>query len=54
MAGVLQGVYSYFLQQATAVALLAEKQMAFERQEAPPGFIKSSYWQPASANLTAA
>ncbi len=54
MAGVLQGVYSYFLQQATAVALLAEKQMAFERQVALPGFIKSSYWQPASANLTAA
>ena len=54
MCGVLQGVYSYFLQQATAVALLAENQMAFERQEAPPGFIKSNYWQPASANLTAA
>jgi len=54
MAGVLQGVYSYFLQQATAVALLAENQMAFERQEVPPGFIKSNYWQPASANLLAA
>ena len=37
MAGVLQGVYSFFLQQATAVALLAENQMAFERQRAPPG-----------------
>ena len=54
MAGVLQGAYSYFLQQATAVALLAENQMAFERQEVPPGFIKSNYWQPASANLLAA
>ena len=54
MASVLQGVYSYFLQQATAVALLAENQLAFERQQAPPGYIKSSYWQPASANLLAA
>jgi hypothetical protein len=54
MAGVLQGVYSYFLQQATAVAILAENQLAFERQQVPAGYIKSSYWQPASANLVAA
>ena len=54
MAGVLQGVYSFFLQQATAVAMLAENQLAFERQRRPPGYIKSSYWQPASANLLAA
>jgi hypothetical protein len=54
MADVLQGVYSYFLQEATAVGLLAQNQLAFERQEAPPGFIQSSYWQPASANLLAA
>ncbi len=45
MSGVLQGVYSYFLHEATAVARMAENQMAFERQEVPPGFIKADYWQ---------
>ncbi len=54
MAGVLQGVYSYFLQEATAVALQAQNQMAFERQQVPPAFIQSNYWQPAAANLAAA
>jgi pSer/pThr/pTyr-binding forkhead associated (FHA) protein len=54
MANVLQSVYSFFLQQATAVALLAENQLAFERQQLPAGYIKSGYWQPASANLVAA
>src|SRR5262252_6542699 len=49
MSSVLQGVYSYFLRQATAVARLAENQMAFERQEVPPGFIKADYWQPPTA-----
>jgi peptidoglycan hydrolase-like protein with peptidoglycan-binding domain len=49
MSGVLQGVYSYFLRQATAVAKLAENQMAFERQQVPPGFIQADYWQPPSA-----
>ena len=50
MSSVLQGVYSYFLRQATAVARLAENQMAFERQEVPPGFIQADYWQPPSAD----
>jgi Tc toxin complex TcA C-terminal TcB-binding domain len=54
MASVLQGVYSFFLQQATAVALLAENQLAFERQQPAAGYIKSNYWQPSSANLVAA
>ena len=36
MAGVLGRVYGYFLQQATAVAQLAQHQLAFERQETPP------------------
>jgi hypothetical protein len=40
MSSVLQGVYSYFLREATAVAKMAENQMAFERQQVPPGFIK--------------
>ena len=48
MSGVLQDVYSYFLRQATAVARSAENQMAFERQQTPPGFIKADYWQPPS------
>ena len=37
MSGILGGAYSYFLQQATAMAQLAQYQLAFERQEAPPG-----------------
>ncbi|HSE18100.1 MAG TPA: LamG-like jellyroll fold domain-containing protein [Pyrinomonadaceae bacterium] len=48
MSGVLQGVYSYFLQQATATARLAQNQLSFERQEAPVSFIQSDYWQPPS------
>ena len=48
MSGVLQAVFSYFLQQATAMARLAQNQLSFERQEAPVSFIQSDYWQPAS------
>ncbi|MGA9767844.1 MAG: neuraminidase-like domain-containing protein [Blastocatellia bacterium] len=44
MAGVLEDVYRYFLQQATAVAKLAEGQLAFERQEVPPTYILADYW----------
>ena len=44
MSNLLEGVYSFFLQQATAMAKLAENQLAFERQEVPPAFIKSDYW----------
>ena len=45
MSGVLGRVYAYFLQQATSLALLAQAQLAFERQEPAPGFIASDYWQ---------
>lgn len=45
MSNVLEGVYSYFLQQATTIAKLAESQLAFERQEVPPTFIKVDYWE---------
>ena len=45
MSGVLQGVFSYFLQQATATARLAQNQLSFERQEAPVSFVQSDYWQ---------
>ena len=48
MSGVLGGVYGYFLQQATATAALAERQLAFERQQPLPGFIQADYWQPPS------
>ena len=45
MSGILGGVYSYFLQQATAMAQLAQHQLAFERQETPPAFIQADYWE---------
>src|SRR5712692_9010384 len=53
MIGILRGVYSYFLQQATAMARLAESQLAFERQETPPSFIQADYWQPPCAGSPA-
>jgi len=45
MSGILGGAYNYFLQQATAMAQLAQYQLAFERQETPPAFIKADYWE---------
>jgi len=45
MSGILGGAYNYFLQQATAMAQLAQYQLAFERQESPPPFIKADYWE---------
>jgi len=51
MSNILEGVYSFFLQQATTLAKLAETQLAFERQEVPPAFIKSDYWKiPSDSN----
>lgn len=44
MSQVLERVYRYFLQQATSMAKLAERQLAFERQQVPPRFIQSDYW----------
>lgn len=46
MSNVLEDVYRYFLQQATAMARLAESQLAFERQEVPPTFVQADYWEP--------
>jgi len=48
MSGILEGVYSFFLQQATAMAKLAENQLAFERHEIPAGIIQPDYWEPPS------
>jgi Tc toxin complex TcA C-terminal TcB-binding domain/ABC toxin N-terminal region len=45
MSGVLGRVYNYFLQQATAVAQLAQAQLSFERQEPALSVIQSDYWQ---------
>ncbi len=54
MSGILQRVYSYFLQQATAVARLAQTQLAFERQETALAIIQADYWQsPSSASQAA-
>ncbi len=45
MSGVLNRVYAYFLQQATALARLAQAQLAFERQEPEQGIVQNDYWQ---------
>lgn len=45
MSQILEGVYSFFLQQATALARLAENQLAFERQEVPPAIVQADYWE---------
>lgn len=44
MSGILEDVYAYFLQEATVIAKMAERQLAFERQLTLPSFIKSDYW----------
>ena len=44
MSDILERVYRFFLQQATAMAQLAENQLAFERQEVPPSYIQADYW----------
>jgi Tc toxin complex TcA C-terminal TcB-binding domain/Concanavalin A-like lectin/glucanases superfamily/ABC toxin N-terminal region len=46
MSEVLAGVYRSFLQQASATALLARDQLAFERQAAVPPVIRDDYWNP--------
>jgi hypothetical protein len=45
MSNVLEGVYRFFLQLATATAQLAASQLAFERQQALPAIIQSDYWE---------
>jgi hypothetical protein len=46
MSALLVGVYRYFLLTATAMARLAQDQLAFERQEPASNFIRVDYWQP--------
>lgn len=50
MSGVLGRVYNYFLQQATAMARLAQSQLAFERQEPALSVVQADYWQGASGD----
>jgi hypothetical protein len=45
MSQILQGVYSFFLQQATVMASLAQNQLSFQRQQVTPAFIQSDYWR---------
>jgi Tc toxin complex TcA C-terminal TcB-binding domain len=52
MSDILQGVYRFFLQQATSMAKLAESQLTFERQEIPPSHIQADYWNPPSDSET--
>lgn len=48
MSGVLGRVYSYFLQQAAAMARLAQSQLAFQRQDPSLSYIRADYWEPPS------
>ena len=50
MSGIIGGVYRYFLEQSTAMAKLAQIQLAFERQEAGLDFILSDYWTLTTGN----
>lgn len=52
MVGILESVYSFFLQQATATAKLAENQLAFERQEVTLSYIQADYWEVPNDNFT--
>ena len=42
MSGILEDVFRYFLQQATAMAGLADNQLAFERHEPLPSFVQAA------------
>ncbi len=48
MSGVVSDIYRYFLQQATAMARLAQSQLAFERQERGLSFVQNDYWSVSS------
>ncbi len=52
MSDILEKVYRFFLQQATAMAQLAENQLAFERQEVPSSYIQADYWNATSDGAT--
>src|SRR5258706_15640486 len=43
MSRILEGIFSFFLKHATALARLVVDQLAFERQETIPTFIQADY-----------
>jgi len=44
MGGIVGGIYRYLLQKATTIAKLAQRQLAFERQEAEVAVVLDDYW----------
>ena len=54
MSGILERTYSFMLQQATAMAQLAARQIAFERQEGLTPAIQADYWEPAAQGMDSA
>jgi hypothetical protein len=46
VSGVLGNAYATVLAQATAMARLAQDQLAFDRQEAPIAVVRADYWTP--------
>lgn len=54
MSNILERVYAFFLQQATANAKAALHQLAFERQETPPSYIRNDYWAAPSDSIGSA
>lgn len=44
MSRVLEDIYSWFLQEATSTSIMAQRQLAFERQVDLPPFIRNDYW----------
>ncbi len=52
MSQVLERVFRYYLQQATSVAQLAQRQLAFQRQELSQQFIEGDYWEATSGQTT--
>jgi hypothetical protein len=49
MSGVLAGVFNYYVQAASNYALLAQNQLAFERQQPPQAIVQNDYWDLPSA-----
>jgi hypothetical protein len=51
MSQVLENIYAFFLRNAAAIARLAEEQLAYERQEIVPTFIRADYWRTSEGSL---
>ncbi len=52
MSGIVGEAYRYFLEQATAMARMAQMQLAFERQEIGLDHILNNYWSVTSAGIS--